>query len=173
MEVETAVRRMLVDQPTITGYVGAKPNAKVYKHSLGDNLTGTGGRAIVVRRSNGWATPERTNTQEYPLVVIECWADHSRNPAGEYDLADNVDNAYAVYRAVDPLMHAKRDVVWGGANGLLVVTSQRWQEPWHATASDAHGVGVIADAQSRLGAIGECAVVVLTYALQVGHGTAA
>jgi len=125
VEIEAAVRRMLLADLTVNGYVAGK----VFKFRLEEQPSG--GRAVVVRRIGGWTAPG-TGSQEYPLVEVQCWADHSRDAEGLMVKADAEENAWALYRAVMPLMHGVRNQWWGamGSNpGLLIVGSYRSGEP--------------------------------------------
>jgi hypothetical protein len=160
VEVDTACRRMLKAAPAVRSFT-----SMVYRTRLEEKVDGTGKRAVVVQRNNGWTQPQDRTTQEYPLLMIKIWADHSRDESGAYAKADNVDNAYAVYRVIDPLMHGQRGAVWGGENGLTIVTCTRWAEPYVITQEDTHGM--------PKDEIGDCAIVVVQYALQVVHSTAA
>lgn len=156
MEIETAARRFLLAHDGVRGYVGDK----VTKFSLLEHVDGTGGRAIVVRRSNGWKTPDSVQTSEFPLLLVDCWADCDR--VGGDKVADNaVDKAFAVYRVVDKLLHAKRDFMMGD---LRIISSQRWSEPFFETANDAHkGVASLSTPK------GDSAVVTAQYALHLVH----
>lgn len=165
MEVDNAVRRYLRSLDVVKGYVGTTDSGfadRVYRQRLEEPVDGTGNRAIVVKRMPGWAKPDSVTTQEYPVVLIEFHADNSRDANGEYDRLDNADNAMAMYRGVDPFLHGKRGVVWGT---LTVVTSARWAEPFTVTQEDTHGY------ERR--SLGDTAIVVVQYALQVVHSTAA
>jgi hypothetical protein len=166
MEIETAARRMLLGQSAVTGYVGQK----VFKFSLLEHVEGTGGRAVVVRRNSGWVQPGRVRTSEYPLLVLDCWADCDRDSVGAKAEDNAIDKAYAVYRVIDPLIHAVRSVWWGAGGshrGMLIVNGFRWAEPWHATAVDVHPAiqGVTSPGSPK----GDSAVVTATYALQVAR----
>lgn len=164
MEIETATRRHLLTLPSATGYV----SGRVYKFSLLDHVQGTQQRAIVVRRSNGWATPDTVQTSEFPILVLDFWADPTRDGEGNKAADDAADKAYAVYRAVDKDLHGVRDEWWGagGSNpGLRVVSCSRWAEPFHLTSQDQHGSGPKFDGQ----AVGDCAVVVAQYAIHAVH----
>jgi hypothetical protein len=129
MEIEAAIRRELLQDPTVAGYVGTK----VYRRTLWDNLEVLqGARAIVVRRTTGWAVPQRKNTQEYPTVMIQCWADADRDASGNVTTDNGMDNAWAVYRAVDTFLHGKDEGIWGkfgSSPGLEVIGCQRGAEP--------------------------------------------
>jgi hypothetical protein len=159
VEVEAAVRKMLLDKDAVRTYVGEW----VFKHQLDEVVSGTGRAAIVVRTGPGWATPDRVTTQEYPTLLLEFYADASRDHSGEILRADAVDRAKALYRVCDPLLHAKRGVRWGGTGGLYVVTSARNGEPLTVLGRDLHGKDTLGDA----------AMVTVPYALQVIHSRGA
>lgn len=164
MEVEPAYRRHLLDIPDVRGIVGP---AGVHKGKLYEKVDGTGGRAIVVRADvGGWAVPNQINTQEFPILVFDFWADATRDDHGNKAADDAADNARAVYRVVDKRIHGKRGLWVGGFGqhpGLYVVTSDRFQEPEVATAP---GTKTWAPYNMDLG---ESAVVSVQYALTVMH----
>lgn len=137
MELTTAARKMLLAQADVTGYV----QMRVTKHSLLEPVTGTGRSAVVVRQASGWATPDPVQTAEYPLLAVECWADCSRTVDGDPLQDDSIDRALALYRVVDGHLHGKRDVMWGGLQGLRVLSSARDGEPRIWTAKDVKGRG--------------------------------
>lgn len=164
MEIETAARRQMLTVDVIKGYV----QSKVFKFSLLEHVQGTSGRALVIRRSNGWASPDPVQSSEYPLLVFDCWADPTRDSMGGVAADDAVDKAYALYRAVNAQVHGIRDVWWGagGANpGLRIISAARWGEPFHMTASDQHGSG-----PKLMGTpLQDCAVVTVQYAIHTAH----
>lgn len=156
MEIDVAVRRMLLQDTTIVGYVGTK----VFKNELIEHVDGTSGRAIVVRRNIGWSPPDQVQTSEYPTVAVECWADVDRSPGGLKSADNAIDKAYAVARVVTRLMHRKRDVWWGAGGaqpGLRILTSMQDGEPVAETQKDAHN-GVV---------MGESAVVTVQFDIHI------
>ena len=162
MEVEAAVRRVLLGDPTVNGYVVGK----VFRNRLEEKVDGTGGRAIVVARNNGWATPDPATSQEYPIVVLKFYADPDRDVySGGVQRSNAEDKALAVYRAADKLLHAKRGV-WMGAfgsnRGLMVVTSARASEPVVVREKDRHGEG-------SGDPLGDSLYVMVEYNMQVVH----
>lgn len=162
MEILTALRRHLLTQDAVRGYVGSK----VDKAKLHDHVDQKGTRAIVVRSNGGWAQPDLTQSSEYPLILIDFWADCSRDRLADRIADDAVDNAMAVYRVVDPLLHRKRNVMWGGQGtdpGLQIVSCIRWSEPITQTRDESHG-GVAYGVQ-----LGESAVVTVQYAIHTSH----
>lgn len=156
MEIDTAVRRMLLTRPEITGYVGVK----VFKNELLEQVDGTGSRAVVVRRNGGWADSQTVHTDEFPHLVIDCWADCDRNPDGSVAVQNSIDKAYAVYRVVDKIMARVVDVIWGAggtAPGVRVLACGKVGEPIHETSKDAHGPTKM----------GDSAVVTVEYELHI------
>jgi hypothetical protein len=152
---------MFLADPAVNGYV----SGKVYKFELLEHVTGTGGWAIVVRRGAGWSAPGLRSQSEYPTLVVENWADCTRSPDGEPTAADAVDNALALYRVTNALIHGIRDVWWGAGGdnpGLRVVSAERSAEPAYgaATAPSASGA-------STHTPLGESAVVIASYALHI------
>jgi hypothetical protein len=158
------VRRWLLAAASVTGYVGPR----VYKFRLLERVSGEGRRAIVVRRSNDWARPDSVQTPENPIVLVEVYADETRNPDGTIKRSDAEDNCLAVYRAVDPLLHGLRGMYLGavGTNpGLMVVSSQRWSEPILQRANELHMQ------DERRYSIGDGALLTAAYAMQVAAGS--
>jgi hypothetical protein len=163
MELPAAARRYLMQQPSVTGYVGNK----AYKHQLWDHVDQTGGRAIVVRMAGGWEQPDRVQSSQFPVLAVDCWSDCSRDPAGEKLQEDALDNAWAVYRAVDPVLHRARNAMWGASGsdeGAFVVECMRWQEPFHQTKGDG---GQYAAGLPYQVEMGESAVVTVQYAVHL------
>ncbi|MDL5159408.1 hypothetical protein [Actinomycetospora termitidis] len=167
MELAPAARRELLSRPAVTGYV----QGRVFKYKLDQHVDQKGTRAVVVAPDGGWAQPNPVNTPAFQLLRVECWADCSREDDGhgrlEKAAGDAIDNAWALYRAVDRELHPPggiRGVRWGAVGsdpGLLVVTCQRWTEPnWH-DADNPDGSGRN---------FGEAAMVTTTYALQLSYG---
>lgn len=163
MELPAAARRLLLQQPSVVGYV----QSRVFKHQLWDHVDGTGGRAVVVRMSGGWGTPDRTQTSQFPLLGVDCWADCTRDSEGDKVEEDSLDNAWAVYRVVDAVLHQVRNAMWGASGsdqGAYVVESVRYQEPYHQSLSDGgqYGLGLPYKVD-----MGDCAVVTTMYAVHL------
>jgi hypothetical protein len=162
MEVESAVRRYLLGSDPVRGYV----QTRVFKFRLQERVSGDGRRAVVVRRSNDWARPDPITSQEMPIVLLDIYADETRTPDGEIARSDAEDNALAVYRVIDPILHGLRGVwmgAYGSDPGLMVISSQRWSEPLPQRANELHMQ------DERRYAIGDGALLTCAYALQVVH----
>jgi hypothetical protein len=165
MEIEAATRRRLLGDSTVTGYVGDR----VWPFRLEDRVDPHGHRAVVVYRGPAWAETDRYEAAaaEYPTLVVDCWADCTRDDSGEILRTDRVQAAFAVWRAVHRLLHnPPRGQMWGqvGSNpGLLVNTSTQWFGPTHLEGDGIKRTGI---------PLGDAAVVTATYALNVALVTA-
>lgn len=172
MELETAVRKELLGREAVTGYVqdkvwkfGQLGHVEVEGRKVSTIGAHSGARALVVYRDGGWAEPGVVNTAEFPLLVVEAWADCSRDARGDQIEDDAIDNAYALYRVVDPILHApRRGEWWGGppGKGLRVITSARAAEPVHATQDTR-----LTNAERDY--LGSAARVTVRYRVQVAH----
>lgn len=164
MEVEAAARRYLLSDATVTGYVGHR----VFRDKLLEPLQ-PGQMAVVIWRDGGWGAPDPGNTQEYPFLIIDCYADPDRDERGLFTTSNAGTKALGLYRAVDPLFQGPRapksDLVgaFGSNPGLLVLSSQRWSEPFKRSAGDLH------PGQSEREGLGDAEVVRTRYAWQVVH----
>lgn len=137
MEIESAVRRHLLRDNTVRGYV----EERVWKFRLEEAVDQTGLAALVVVRGNGWATPQPRNTQEYPILHVDAVVDPAREISGEIARLDAEDRAFALARVVNGILHGLRGVRLGGYArdpGLMVNSCQRWSEPRLITGADMH-----------------------------------
>lgn len=138
MEVEAAVRRYLLGDAAVTGYVVDK----VWRTGLVEKVDGTGGMAVVVARAGAWATPGPMSSLEFPLVRVECWADPTRDSDGQIVALDAADKAFALSRVCRTrLLSRPRDLMMGraGSNpGLFVVSIEPDGEAILVTKSDLH-----------------------------------
>jgi hypothetical protein len=159
MELETATRRFLMADATVSGYV----QDRVFKFRLEQKVDGTGQSALVVNRSNAWTAPDPVKWMEFPVLRVHCYADPRRDDDGQVAELDAEDRAFAMYRVLDRLLHARRDYTMGSVGnqkGLKVVSSARWAEPFVVTDKDRHGDG---------DPLGDAVYVVGQWALVVVH----
>jgi hypothetical protein len=96
-------------------------------------MEGTGKACVVLSQRGGWATANRHNTEQFPVLQVEVYSDPTRdanrNPSDDYTPEER---AYEVYRAIDAVLHRPDgfDEDWGDAMGTLRITgSLRAGEP--------------------------------------------
>ena len=143
MEMVTAARKQLLLKPSVTTLVGQR----IWKWGEEGSLEGTGHAAIVLRNGGQWSKPGK-NSQEYPILTVECCADMSRDADGEPSKDDAEDRAMAVFREVDRHLHqvSRYHRFWpetavNHSEGLYVAGCFRGSEPTAPTTK--YGVKVI------------------------------
>lgn len=169
MELESAARRMLLGRSDVRGYV----QERVFKDKLLEQVQGTGRSAVVVRTAGWWSPADDVQTVEFPVLVVEFWADCTRDELGNKAQGDAEDRARAGWRVLKPLFHAPpRGQVWGAVGsdrGVRVVASKLWQGPFFETENDSHGSLASYGYTGRSGVkLGDCCVAVGQFAVQVG-----
>lgn len=142
MEVESGLRRWLADRSEVTSYTGQR----LWRHRLMEPVDGAGTRALVIRRQGSWATQETLQTVERPVVVVECWADCTRDSSGHPTRDDAADNAWALARVVDSLLHRQRNATWGA---VPVADCRRYGSPTLWIAADLDDVNDAACVMTR------------------------
>lgn len=145
MEVVSGLRRFLLNDTTVAGYV----QHRVWKDKLFEQIDGTGSRAVVVRTFNQHRLKDLTKTAEYPIVQTLCFADHSRDVDGLVVSHDAEDSARALWRAVDNALHGVRGV-WMGDVLAVWATLHQYptvgdpHKPWGEAQEAAHIVAAYA-----------------------------
>lgn len=158
MEVVSAARRRLLATEAVRSQVGDK----VWKYRLEDGLETSSGKAIVCLEDPGWATPVPDKTIEFPTLVVDCYADPTRDGDKMIRTYDAEEKALALARVVKDELHMKRAEWWGavGSNpGLMVVRCTFGG--WRVITSDQQHAS-----EKSLGAL---AKVRASFLLQVSH----
>lgn len=130
MNIITAVTRELKTHPSVTSL------ATVGKHLVPGDVDGSGLVKLAVQAMGSWYTCE--SSARFPRLRIVVAADPSRT--GGQKVSENAhDRALAVYKAVDDILHrtTRETVVWGGPDGVLVLGSNRANEPSFVERPDA------------------------------------
>jgi hypothetical protein len=139
MELVTAARRHCLQVDTLRGYCGEK----MFRWRLEEPIEGTSGAAIVIFLNPAWKTPDPVQSIQRPVMVIDCYADPTRESgdARVIKTQDAEDKAMAMARALEPVFHHRRAEVWGAfgsTKGLQIVSCGRGAEPRIITAGDRH-----------------------------------
>ncbi len=99
--------------------------------------------AIVVNYGGGWSPPNIHNTMRFPQVVVDIWADPTRNSDHSVKYDDARAKAFRVYEAVYKVMHtvnrslpAGTSIHWGDER---IVSSEALAEPDITPVSDGNG----------------------------------
>jgi hypothetical protein len=138
----------------------------VFKFTLDESPQGTGKAAVVLRRAGAFGNTGPGSHAEFPVLAVDCYADPSRDPDGDFTTQDATDRAYALYRVVNAVLHGQRGVWWGaGGNdlGLQVISSDRMGEPFHSRQEDLFGYA------ATLLPLGDMTRVTAQYAVHTAH----
>ena len=123
MNVITAVAKEVKSQSSVTAL------ARIDKFKLEKEVLRTGKVAVVIGAVGSWAT--EIHSAKFPRVAVRIYADPTRDVGGRKTVEDAEDRAMKVWTEIDRILHrtTKARVVWGGANGVAVLGSQRESEP--------------------------------------------
>jgi hypothetical protein len=121
----------------------AWPVAWVFKWKAAATVSGKEGASIVLSQPSGWSSPNRHNTLEFPRLIVEVYADQSRDAGQGPEFKDAPSRAMDVWRVVDRVLHRvdAGAFTWGGTDGgIRIVSSTRSQEPQIMEVPDTDGV---------------------------------
>lgn len=109
---------------------------------------------VVISVENGWGANQH-NTARFPTLVVDIWADPTRNAGMDVARYDAELKAEAVYKAIDKHFHRVDNsvpggggVYWGTATqiadktGVRINSSSRENEPNYLPAFDGGGACV-------------------------------
>lgn len=134
----------------VDGYIGqdqAWVNGWIWDSQLEDRIEGSEKCAIVVSYAGPWGSPLEGNTVRFPAVVVDIWADPTRNEDGSVYEHDAKAKCFRIYDRVDRALHlVNRDREDGGAIffGLTrIFSSERLADPDLQWVSDSNGARML------------------------------
>lgn len=91
-------------------------------------VEGTGKACVVLSDRTSWAGPNPHNTARFPALLVEVFADCSRNAQGAV-IADDADRrCKQVWDRVDKVFHDPSNEVHVWPLGIRVISCVRWSE---------------------------------------------
>lgn len=154
-DLTLAARNYLAQQPSVTSLLGSDTLWDTWifadePYALVENSQSV---LIVITQEGGWASPNMHNTMQFPRLLIDIWADPTRNPAtNAVRVKDAKIKINAVYNAVDKFLHTVNldvpgggSIYWGTATQIFEKTgsriqgSQRLGEPEFSPVMDGNG----------------------------------
>lgn len=149
-----AARNYLAAQPDVIALLGGDTtwSTWIFEDSPRVLVENSGSVMIVVSEDGGWAGANEYNTARFPRLLIDIWADPTRNPDGSVRKKDAKKKIDAVYKAVDKCLHLVHkslpgglSIQWGTAEqmaertGLRIDGSVRSGEPSYDPTFDNEG----------------------------------
>lgn len=146
-DVQVALQEDLGIQSLITepwiGIDDAWDRGWIFDSRLGTALENTQRCAIVVSYAGGWQIPLDGNTNHFPAVVVDIWADPTRNPDHSYQYNDADDKLFKIYEAVFAVLHRTHRADDAGNsiffNGGRIISSESLGEPDITSVTDGNG----------------------------------
>ena len=132
MDITLAAWHRLSTEPGIV----AALDGRLYRHRLPVVIEGTGMAAAVLSTAQGWATPNRHNTAEFPKLRLELYQDSSPNSR------DAEDRAHDLWQVFDRILHVPTGIaeLWGD---VRVIGSVRLTQPELFPVTDAESVALL------------------------------
>lgn len=123
----------------------------IYANRPEATIENTGSVMIVLTVESGWGANQH-NTARFPTLIVDIWADPTRNPDKSVRRQDADLKLEAVYKAIDSFLHLVHaaspgggSVIWGteseveNRTGLRIISSSRDNEPDIRSAIDDQG----------------------------------
>jgi len=150
-----AARNVLLAEPGIRSLIAKSPTLGTWvfdERPLGGKIEGTGLCLIVVNEERPYSSPNEHNTMKFPQLIVDIWADCTRNPDSTPKVYDAKDKIEAIEKVVDRLFHTvdrsmnHSVIIWGTPEeialkaGVVVAGSQRLNgSPEYSPIKDAEG----------------------------------
>lgn len=102
------VYKYLLGFNEITSLLGTSDSGTpfLYNGGIYHTMAGTQSVAVVVKDGTSWASPNTSNTAEFPRIQIEVWADPPRDEEGQVTQPTEArTRAYAVYEQINGRLH--------------------------------------------------------------------
>lgn len=141
MNLTLSLRRFLVGIPEVTATVGSdlQWDSWIFRERLYAMVEGSGEVAVVLNTAGAWTSPNAHNTLRTPRLLIEIYADPTRNSAKQIHERDAGDKALTTFEAIDRYLHnvSGHATMW---DDLRIVKSTRLDEPELFDVPDGDGL---------------------------------
>lgn len=141
-----AVQAYLASLTAVVDAVSADATGPyIFQYDDFRGVKGTGNVALVISANGSWTTPNQNNTMQFPRILVEAYADVSRDPT-THDMTrpDGQEKAQILLQVVTKVLHRPQGGglpgVAVGADGLRVLGSLRLGEPTYPALPDGDGV---------------------------------
>lgn len=127
-----AARNMLIQDVTLTALLGRSSTWSSWvfdQKPLGVKVEGTSRCLIVVNEGSPWTSPNEHNTMKFPTLLVDIWADPTRNDdksVKHWDADTKIENIQdeldRLLHLVDPGTSHGMPYVWGTAAQVATQT---------------------------------------------------
>ena len=151
--VTMAVRNLLAQDTDLRALLGSSQHwdTWIFDSKPYVRLENKSKALIVINEDGQWAQPNQYSTQRFPRLLIDVWADPTRNDDLSVKRDDAQDKIEAITALVNKHLHTVslhidgHPIIWGTADemanftGLMVMGSSWLTGPTYSPVSDAQG----------------------------------
>ena len=149
-----AARNLLGQDPALKALLGrsASWSTWVFDETPYARFEGTSKCLIVVNEEGTWTFPNEHNSMRFPKLIIDVWADPTRNPDKSVKVQDAKTKIEDIgkhlnrhFHLVDGGTPTGMPFVWGTAeeiaakSGVVITGSQRLNGPEYSPVTDSQG----------------------------------
>jgi hypothetical protein len=120
--------------------ISGQPTVGIFQYRTWAPIEGSQKTCVVLSNEGGWATPNLTNTLNFPRLTINIWADPMRDEQNMVtDPPEVMRRAYRTFKVFDRFLHRPggEDVMFGT---LRIISSVRLTEPVIYMVPDGDGL---------------------------------
>ncbi len=154
-ELSLAARNLLAQDAGIKALVAKSQSWDTWifdENPVGSKIENTSKCLIVLWEGDPWTAPNPHNTMTFPTLVVDIWADPTRNAdksIKKFDAKNKIEDIHKLVRAhfhtVDMATPQGTPFIWGTASeiasrtGLVVAASQLLSGPSYSPVRDSEG----------------------------------
>jgi hypothetical protein len=154
-QLSLGIRNLLSQDTALRSLLGRSVSWDTWIFSddpVGVKVEGTQKCLIVVTENGTWSPPNSYNTQRFPRVFVDIWADPTRNSNGSVKISDAKDKIEVIVKRVNSHLHTVDQarpngmpLIWGTAEqiadktGVVVNGSQQLDGPDYSPIRDSAG----------------------------------
>lgn len=122
-------------------------NGWIFDSSLQVGMENSQRCAIVINYGGGWFPPLEGNTNRFPMVVVDIWADPTRGIDNSVTVDDAKSKCFKIFDEVFKVLHlVNRDTPSGGAiffDQTRIISSELLGEPDLTKVDDGNGAKML------------------------------
>lgn len=151
-DLSLAVRNLLAQDIELTALLGKSASWDTWifdEKPVNVRIENTSKCLIVINESDPWTSPNQHNTLKFPTILVDIWADPTRNPDKSVQKFDAKSKIERIQDFVDHHLHlvdpgdaSGGPQVWGtptqisAKTGVVVTGSQRLSGPVYSPIRD-------------------------------------
>lgn len=140
-EITKAAYALVSAQPEIVALLGSDAvwtAGWIFQESLYVRIENTQKCAVVLVDGEDWIDPNPHNTMGFTRLIVDVWADPTRNVDNSVQTPDAKDKIETVFKAINKHLHnsANQHQIWGSAR---ILDSQLLQRPKYRPVADGNG----------------------------------